>query len=269
MFNNTLNPDLISFNLFSTTISLKFYSLVYILGVFLIYYVLYKDTKRNKSSFFKSTEELDIFIFVTFLLTILFARLVHVFFYYPSYYLNNPIEIFMTWKGGLSFHGGLIGFFLSSLFFSKKYKFNFVDLLNKLSLSLAIVLGLGRIANFFNHEIYGTITSLPWCVYFNNVVGCRHPAQLYEALVWFLIVIFLLVFRNNSFIKKNRIFFGIAIYSFFRFFIEFIKDIKPEFLFLKTGQFLSLITFIFSIYMIIRNINFNKNRKKLIIKTKK
>ena len=113
---------------------------------------------------------------------ILGGRLGYVLFYNPAYFLENPLEIFMLWTGGMSFHGGMIGVIFASIFFCKKNKLSFWNLIDHMAPTACIGLFLGRIANFINGELYGHITTVPWGVIFPNAgPDPRHPSQLYEA----------------------------------------------------------------------------------------
>ena len=100
-----------------------------------------------------------------------------------NYYLKNPIDIFKIWEGGMSFHGGLIGVILMTIWFAKKNYQNPFQYLDIVSIVAPIGIFFGRIANFINSELYGTETSIPWAVQFVKVDSVfRHPSQLYEAL---------------------------------------------------------------------------------------
>jgi len=95
-------------------------------------------------------------------------------------FFQNPISFFYFWQGGMSFHGGVIGGALAGLYYCRKKKIDFYDIGDIVALPLALMLGFGRIANFLNGELVGTVTNVPWCVDFGDGL-CRHPSQLYEA----------------------------------------------------------------------------------------
>ena len=102
----------------------------------------------------------------------------------PLYFIENYIEILKIWKGGMSFHGGLLGVIIATLIFAKNNKTNFFSLADIISCVAPIGLFMGRIANFINGELIGKTTSLPWSVIFpaeDNLP--RHPSQLYEAFL--------------------------------------------------------------------------------------
>jgi phosphatidylglycerol:prolipoprotein diacylglycerol transferase len=110
------------------------------------------------------------------------GRLGYILFYEPSYYLQSPLKIFAVWEGGMSFHGGLIGVLLVLWMFCRRYRINFMKLADVIVIPVAIGLMLGRLGNFLNQELYGTITTLPWGMHFDGVEGLRHPTQLYAML---------------------------------------------------------------------------------------
>ena len=174
MFTNNFDP--VAFQIFS--IEIRWYSLAYILGILLGWAYCKRNIIKDKTLFNLFDD------FITYLIfgIILGGRLGYCLIYNLNYYLENPIEIFMIWNGGMSFHGGLVGVFIAALFFSKKYQLNHFIFLDLVSISAPIGIFFGRIANFINSELYGRPTELPWSVKFvliDNVK--RHPSQLYEA----------------------------------------------------------------------------------------
>ena len=183
----------------------------------------------------------------------------YVIFYNFDYYLNNFLDIFKIWQGGMSFHGGLIGIIFVSIWFSKKNNHSPYQYLDIVSIVAPIGIFFGRIANFINSELYGTETSVSWAVKFVKVdEQFRHPSQLYEAffegIVLFLILIY---FRNKGFMKKPGLISGLFLifYSIFRFLIEFVRvpDEQLGYLLfnLTMGQIISFIFFLIGIYLII------------------
>jgi len=181
------------------------------------------------------------------------GRLGYVLFYNFSYYFENPLRILYVWEGGMSFHGGAIGVILVALFFCKKYKQDFFALADPAMPLVAVGLGLGRIANFINGELYGRVTDLPWAVIFINTdpeMLPRHPSQLYEALFeGFLMAVFLQIVLLKSNIKGLIFWLFIGGYGIVRFLIEYIRipDDLPMyqngllFGFFSMGQVLSIV----------------------------
>lgn len=181
-----------------------------------------------------------------------------------SYYKDNLLEIFAVWHGGMAFHGGLAAAVLAALYFCKKKKIKFYDLADIIIIPLALGLALGRIGNFINQEFYGTLTNLPWGVYFDNIEGKRHPTQIYEAIKNLFIFILLLIAYQTKKLKKGVIFWSfILLYSLLRFLIEFTKD-QVKYHNLTYGQIISIPLFILSIvmlYKIGKKTNFSKDLK--------
>jgi phosphatidylglycerol---prolipoprotein diacylglyceryl transferase len=178
------------------------------------------------------------------------ARLGHLFFYEPpSYYLQNPSIIFMTWKGGLASHGAVAALFVSIALYAKKKKILLRDLLDLLAIPAAFASGMIRLGNFFNQEILGTPSTLPWSVFFarpfdGSMPRSCHPAQMYESLFYIFIGLVLYLTYKRPFFRypgKRFGFFLTSIFS-FRFIVEFFKH-KQSLLyegFFSMGQLLSL-----------------------------
>jgi len=110
------------------------------------------------------------------------GRLGFVGFYQPLYFLDNPLQIFAVWNGGMSFHGGLLGVVAAIYFYARRHQINVLSLADLVAAAAPIGLFLGRLANFINGELYGRATDVPWAFVFptGGDVG-RHPSQLYEA----------------------------------------------------------------------------------------
>ena len=159
----------------------------------------------------------------------------------------------MFWKGGLSFHGALLGMIIASIIWCRKNKFSFLRLADFVVIPVSLAQFFGRMGNFINGELYGKITSLPWAVKFQNVIGFRHPTQIYEAL-YNLIIFFVLLFYSRHNPKKGRIFgLFLIFYCIFRFSVEFIKDI-PMYGILTMGQWLSIPMLFFGFWLLFRKI---------------
>ena len=240
MFINNFDP--VAIEIFS--LEIRWYSLAYIFGI-LLGWIL------SKKLFIQNIEIKNKFDdYLTYLIIgiILGGRLGYIFIYNLSFYINNPLDIFKIWQGGMSFHGGLIGVILASIFFAKKNNQNPFLYLDIVALVAPVGLFFGRIANFINSELYGTITNVPWAVTFVQVDNLpRHPSQLYEALLEGLFLFLLLIYFKNKFSKKPGVISGLflIIYSIFRFIIEFyrVPDEQLGYILLNLtmGQVVSLI----------------------------
>ena len=241
MFINNFDP--VAFQIMSFEI--RWYSLAYILGIIIGWIlckkIFIKDLDIN--------QRFDDFISYLIIGIIIGGRLGYVLFYNFNYYINNIVDIFKIWQGGMSFHGGLLGIIVASILFAKKNNqdtFIYTDLV---SLVAPVGIFFGRFANFINSELYGKVTEVPWAVTFVQVDNLsRHPSQLYEAIFEGIILfILLLYFRNKNFLEKPGLISGLFLifYSVFRFCIEFFRvpDEQIGYLIfnLSMGQIISLI----------------------------
>ena len=249
----TNNFDPVAFQIF--TFEIRWYSLAYIAGI-LIGWIL---SKRVFISNQNVKECFDDYLTYLILGIIIGGRLGYVVFYNFNYYSSNIIDIFKIWQGGMSFHGGVLGVILSTVIFANKKKHNIFYYLDIVAIVSPIGIFFGRISNFINSELYGTITTMPWAVQFLKVDNLyRHPSQLYEAIFEGIVLFIILVyFRNRGFLNMPGFISGafLTFYSLFRFIIEFFRvpDEQIGYLIfnLTMGQIISLIFFIVGITLII------------------
>jgi phosphatidylglycerol:prolipoprotein diacylglycerol transferase len=132
-----------------------------------------------------TVQHIDDLLFYGVLGVVLGGRLGQVLFYEPGYYLDHPLEILAVWKGGMSFHGGFLGVLVAMGLYAKKHGLGFRQLTDFIAPLVPIGLGLGRIGNFINGELWGRTAdaTLPWAMIFPQVDSLpRHPSQLYQAL---------------------------------------------------------------------------------------
>jgi len=241
MFINNFDP--VAFQIISFEI--RWYSLAYILGIIIGWILCKKIFIKNLDI----NQKFDDYITYLIIGIIIGGRLGYVLFYNFNYYINNIVDIFKIWQGGMSFHGGLLGILVASIFFAKKNNqdaFVYTDLV---SLVAPIGIFFGRLANFINSELYGKVTEVPWAVTFVQVDNLlRHPSQLYEAIFEGIILfILLLYFRNKNFLAKPGLISGLFLifYSVFRLCIEFFRvpDEQIGYLIfnLSMGQIISLV----------------------------
>lgn len=242
------------------SIDIYWYGIAYVLGISLalLYAKYFFRVSLNTLQF----KDFDAFFPFACLGIVVGGRLGHVLFYDFSYYMHNILDIFKIREGGMSFHGGLIGVILLALWFCKKHRLNPYSFMDILSAIAPIGLGIGRIANFINGELYGKPTLLPFGVYFHGVSEPRHPTQLYEALTEGLITFFILKSCSKTkFSKKNPGFITalfLICYSFFRIMIDFLKD-SPHYYGGTMGQWLSSFMLISGIIFI----KLQKDKKKI------
>ena len=155
------------------------------------------------------------------------GRIGYMFFYGTDQLLNDPLSLFYIWQGGLSFHGGLAGVIFSTIVFSKRFKVDFFRLTDAITLAMPIGLGLVRIGNFLNGELYGRATSGEWGFIFpTDPFGLpRHPSQLYESFFEGIVLFGVLAIINAKTSKRGIVSASFLIlYGSTRFFIEFFRQ---------------------------------------------
>jgi phosphatidylglycerol---prolipoprotein diacylglyceryl transferase len=237
-----IDPVLISFG----PLQIRWYGLMYLFG-FLFSYLLVKfQLARQKPPLLSTDQLLDLYFYLI-LGLILGARLGYVFFYNLKEYLQHPLEILAVWHGGMSFHGGFLGVLACSWYFCKKNKIPILRLGDLLIVTAPIGLGLGRLANFINAELYGRITTVPWGMVFpQGGPWPRHPSQLYEAFLEGVVLFILLWFKRDSKAKAGALVARfLFLYGVFRILIEFFRepDTQVGYLlgYVTMGQVLSLL----------------------------
>ena len=202
-------------------------------------------------------------LFMTVLIgTILGARLGHVFFYGWPYYSQHPLEILKIWEGGLASHGAVIGVIISLWIWTNKVpKKPLLWTLDRVVLAMAFGGSLVRLGNFFNSEIIGKPSDLPWAVNFVRLgeTISRHPAQMYESIAYLIsfIVLYLGYWKYNKGEKQGFLFgmFMILVFG-FRFFVEFFKENQEAFeqgMTLNMGQWLSIPVVLIGLFFIWRS----------------
>ncbi|MBC8300163.1 MAG: prolipoprotein diacylglyceryl transferase [Pelagibacterales bacterium] len=252
MFINNFDP--VAFNFFS--LEIRWYSLAYIFGI-IIGWVYSKKYLINDKSILNIFDDLITYLIIG---VILGGRLGYILFYNLDYYLNNLNEVLMLWKGGMSFHGGVIGVVISTILFSKKHNINPFTFLDLIAVVAPIGIFLGRVANFLNSELYGKETEVPWSVIYPKIDNLtRHPSQIYEAIFEGLILFLILnlLVKKNLLGKKGLISSCFLIfYSLFRFVLEFFREPDPQIGYLiinmTMGQILSLILFVIGISLLLK-----------------
>lgn len=257
---------LYTFTAFGYKIPLRYYGLLF-MGAFLFGFRYMLTVYRLEK---KPVVNLDSLLNHMLIGTILGARLGHCLFYDPSYFLSNPLEILYVWKGGLASHGGLIGILLALYIYSKKHPEEpYMWLLDRLTVPAVFGAFLIRIGNFFNSEIVGIQTDVPWAIIFTEVDRGqihsnvpRHPSMLYEA-VCYLFIFFLLAILYRK--QKENLPKGLSLGLLFtlvftaRFLIEFTKTKQENFNLgtMNMGHLLSIPFIIIGIYIIFKA---NKNK---------
>lgn len=245
-----VDPQLFSFGPFH----IRWYGLFFALGFLLGYEIMGQIYRREK----RNLEHLSDLLLYLMVGTVIGARLGHVFFYQPDYYLAHPWEIPKIWEGGLASHGGFAGVLIALYLYLRKHRdMSFLQLADRLAIPCLLAATMIRIGNFFNSEILGTPSNLPWAIVFARVDNIpRHPAMLYEALAYFLVFCALYVaYWKTTIIQHPGRVLGITLATCFlaRFLIEFVKENQVPFenrMPLNMGQLLSIPFILAGLYLI-------------------
>ncbi len=208
-------------------LALRWYSLAYIIGIIAAWWLLLRMVRRPGAPM--TAKHVDDLVTWCTLGVILGGRLAYVIFYNPSQYLQNPLDIFKLWEGGMSFHGGLAGVILAIVLYARSQGLSALRILDYVAVVTPIGLLLGRFANFVNGELWGRPTDGTWGIIFPDAgPDPRHPSQLYEAALegaLLLIVLTFLFWATRARLKPGLL--GgifIAGYGLSRFVIEFFRE---------------------------------------------
>ncbi|MDY0190370.1 MAG: prolipoprotein diacylglyceryl transferase [Desulfuromonas sp.] len=216
-------------------LAVRWYGLMYMAGFVCAYGLILKLVKSSKLEM--SHETIADLLFACVLGVVIGGRLGYVLFYNGTYYWHHPQEILYLWQGGMSFHGGLSGVIVASVWFIRKRELPMGQLADILVISSCCGLFFGRIGNFINGELWGRVTTVPWAMVFPGAGPYpRHPSQLYEALLEGPIMLLLLwlVYRRN--LKPWSVFCAfISLYALFRFAIEFVRQPDAQLGILSSG----------------------------------
>lgn len=220
-------------------LSVRWYGLMYFAG-FLAAWVLGSRRAKHKKNHAPFTPEQFSDVLVWGLFGVIAgARLGYVIFYKPLYYLQNPLEIFVLWHGGMSFHGGLIGVMLCMWLAGRKYKSSFLSTMDFVAPLVPPGLFFGRMGNFINAELWGRVTSGPWGMVFpTREAGPlpRHPSQLYEAALEGLLLFAILWIFSSKKRPRGAVAGVFALgYGVFRFIVEFAREPDEHLGFLAGG----------------------------------
>lgn len=264
----TWDFDPVLFTLFGHPV--VWYGLLFALGLMILGPWIEKKMWEHEKLDPKWFESLAVYVFVG---TIVGARLGHVLFYDPAYYLANPAKIFVTWEGGLASHGGTIGIIIACWLYSRRVtRKSILWVLDRLAVPTGIVAAMIRLGNLTNSEIFGRPTTLPWGFRFirseeyrrlvpNMDMGC-HPTQIYEALCYLAVfaLCMWLYWKRDAARRYSGLIVGVFLTGIFlsRFIIERIKIVQEpwelkliESVGLNMGQLLSIPFVLAGIWLII------------------
>ena len=272
----TWNVDPVALSLGPAEI--RWYGICWAVGFMLGYVLMNKVYKHEKMPEW-AIDSLLIYMLVS---TVIGARLGHCLFYEPSYYLSHPGEILKIWEGGLASHGGAFGILIGLLLYVRQFNkstkkekgekthITYLWILDRVVIPVCLVGSFIRLGNVFNHEIYGTPTSLPWGFVFlrgneqffdaeGNLLPC-HPTGLYEAFFCLVTMCILLwmYYKRNAGDRRPGLMFGTFLIIIFgsRIAIEFLKNVQVDFernMVFDMGQWLSLPFVVVGIVMVIRS----------------
>lgn len=241
-------------------IEVRWYGFLFAMA-FIVGYALGSAMFRHAGYPQKDADALLTYLFIG---TLAGARLGEVLFYNPVYYFSNPLEIFMIWKGGLASHGAVIGNILAMWIYVKnRPHITYLWVLDRMTLPFAIGGAFVRLGNFFNTEIYGLETTVPWAVVFERLGDGipRHPTMLYEALVGvFLFIVLWAVYKKWNNRPPEGALTGLffTILFSFRFLLEITKVEQADFAvswIVGMGQLLSIPIVMVGLYILFRMVN--------------
>lgn len=278
-----ISPEIVSFTIAGREFALRWYAMAYLAGLLIGWRILVVLFRRpglwggTAPMQPGKVEDLLTWIIVA---VVLGGRLGFVLFYEPAYYLANPQMIPVLWKGGMSFHGGFMGVVIASWLWARRNGVSPLRLADAMAVATPVGLGLGRISNFINAELWGRPTDLPWGVIFPGeaaqscpgIVGpcARHPSQLYEAgLEGLLLFIIIVVMVRAGSLLRPGLTLGVFLigYGLSRMFVEQFRQADAQFITpdnpfghviggalwgLSMGQLLSLPMVIVGLYFVLR-----------------
>jgi len=246
-------------------LAIRWYGLAYISGFVAAYLILNRWGRRN--AYPLHGEQLQSFLVAIVIGVMIGGRLGYVLFYDPANFFANPLVFFKLWEGGMASHGGILGLGAASWWYARKNRVPLLALTDGLACVAPIGLGLGRIANFINGELWGRVTTVRWAVLFPQEAGLahghptlresaiqlyqaglihpRHPSQLYQAALEGIVLLSaMLLLRKTSWASRNGRLTGafLGIYTMVRVAVEFFRE--PEIVYfgwMSQGQLLSLV----------------------------
>ncbi len=250
----SINP--IAFHLGPLTV--YWYGLMYLFAFLTCWGILSYRIRFAKFPAVLTTEQLSDLLFYAALGVVIGGRLGYMLFYAFADLISNPLLLFEVWKGGMSFHGGLIGVILALWFFSRKTQKSLIDITDFVAPVVPIGLAFGRLGNFINGELWGRETDVPWAMVFpSGGLVPRHPSQLYEFFLEGVLLFVILWF----FSRKPRPPWAVSGlfllgYGLFRFLVEFFRqpDVQLGFIafgWLTQGQLLSLPMIFLGLFLLI------------------
>ena len=261
------------------SLGIRWYSLLFVSGFIIGWYIFKKFFAREGVP----EKLLDPLLYTLLICTIVGARLGHCLFYQPDYYFSSwqhfvemllpidftPTGIRLVGYRGLASHGGTIGIMLGIYLYCRKYGIKYLECLDMICVATPMTAAAIRMGNLMNSEIVGKATGSDWGFVFVQLGEDfpRHPAQLYEAIAYLVIlVIGLLIYRKNKQLVSTGFYFGYCIFTIFlfRFFVEFCKEVQVDFeqgMAFDMGQLLSVPFIVIGLYFMLRGLKEYKKTK--------
>lgn len=209
-------------------LQVHWYGLMYVFGLLALWFLAARRAKRPNSGW--KPEEIGDLVFYGALGVILGGRIGYMLFYNLPHYLSHPLDMFKVWEGGMSFHGGLLGVLLAMLYYARKTGRTFFTVADFVAPWVPIGLGLGRLGNFINQELWGKVSDVPWAMVFRTGGPLpRHPSQLYElALEGVVLFTILWLFTRKP--RPTASVSGLFLigYGLSRFAVEFVREPDPQ-----------------------------------------
>ena len=252
-------------------VALRWYGMMYLVGFLGAMFIANKAADKSAGEW--SRDQVSDLLFYGFLGVILGGRIGYVLFYQWEYFLADPLYLFQIWQGGMSFHGGLLGVILAVYIFSRKTNKSFLSVGDFVAPLVPIGLGMGRLGNFINAELWGRQTDVPWAMVFptDSLQLPRHPSQLYEFFLEGVVLFFILyvVTRKPRSLGLASGTFLIG-YGVFRTIVEFYREPDAHlglyFSFISKGQILSIPMIL--VGMLVIYLGYLSQQRSTIINTK-
>lgn len=205
-------------------LSVRWYGLMYLFGFMFALWLANRRADKAESGW--SREQVSDLLFAGFLGVVIGGRVGYVLFYNFPLFVEDPLYLFKVWTGGMSFHGGLLGVISAMAWYGYRNGRSFFNVADFIAPLVPFGLGLGRLGNFMNDELWGRVTDVPWAVLFpSGGYLPRHPSQLYEFALEGVVLFVIL----NLFIRRTRpegavsgLF--LAGYGCFRFIVEYFRE---------------------------------------------
>ncbi|MGL6055186.1 MAG: prolipoprotein diacylglyceryl transferase [Vibrio metschnikovii] len=236
-------------------LSVRWYGMMYLFGFLFAMWLANRRADKPGSGW--TREQVSDLLFAGFLGVVIGGRVGYVLFYNFELFLADPLYLFKVWTGGMSFHGGLLGVITAMYWYARRQQRTFFGVADFVAPLVPFGLGMGRLGNFMNSELWGRVTDVPWAFVFPNGGPLpRHPSQLYELVLEGIVLFFIL----NWFIKKPRPLGAVSGlfligYGTFRFLVEFVREPDVQLgLFgdvISMGQILSTPMIIFGIILMV------------------